>query len=299
MITTTKATNVSSHATITDHARAVSSSSAPPHRTVRTDFPYTAHRQSLGLRHARGVDNLQTQKISLGLKAQFPAQMGDLHRHLGFHTEPLCRVVRNRAFAAQAECPSLLRNMTEVRPLGSIPFPGLPRYYGPLRLPIAAAGQVIDSLTALPCPGTTSGLPGSSTDLSARALPNHPGRLDGCLCSLLARQWQASPSLESWPPPDKRNEAESGSLTLGLAPSSSGELSSPSPPTLWAGNRPAARVRLPCTGGRNYMLNEQLTRPTPCQSDRSARLRPGTPEVAEIIMIKIFHKIFLLITFTE
>jgi hypothetical protein len=81
---------------------------------------------------------------------------------------------------------------------------------------------------------------------------------------LLACRWQASPSLEGWPPPAKCNEAESGSLTLGLAPSSSSEFSSPSPPTLWAGNRPAARGRLPCTGGRNYMLNEQLTCPTPC-----------------------------------
>jgi hypothetical protein len=176
----------------------------------------------------------------------------------------LCLIVRNGASIAQAGCPSLLENMTEVRPLGSIPFPGLPRYYGPLRLPTAAAAQVIDSLKALPCPGTTSGLSGSSTDLSARALPNHPGRSDRCSRSLLACRWQASPSPEGWPPPSSCNEAESGSLTLGLAPSSSGELSSPSPPTLWVGNRPAARVRLPCTGGRNYMLNEQFTRPTPC-----------------------------------
>jgi hypothetical protein len=158
----------------------------------------------------------------------------------------------------------LLENMTEVRPLGSIPFPELLRYYGPLRLPAADAIQVIDSLKTLPFVGTAPGLPGSSTDLSARALPNHPGRLDRCAHSLLACRWQASPSQEGWPPPAKCNEAESGSLTLGLAPSSSGEFSSPSPPTLWAGNRPAARGRLPCTGGRNYMLNEQLTCPTPC-----------------------------------
>ncbi len=40
----------------------------------------------------------------------------------------------------------------------------------------------------------------SSTDLSLRAVPNHPGRLDGCACSLLPRRCQASSSLADWPP---------------------------------------------------------------------------------------------------
>ena len=44
------------------------------------------------------------------------------------------------------------------------------------------------------------GLPGSSTALSLRATPNHPGRLAECPCSLLPRRWQASASLADWPP---------------------------------------------------------------------------------------------------
>jgi hypothetical protein len=156
--------------------------------------------------------------------------------------------------------------MTEVRPLRSIPFPGLPHYYGPLRLPVVAVNQVIDSPGTLPSAvfvDTTPGLPGSSTDLSARALLNHPGRPSGCLSSFLHRWWQASPYLEGWPPPYKRNEAESGSLALGLAPSLSREYPSLSPLSILTKDRPTPRVRLPCTGGRNYMLNEQLTRMTP------------------------------------
>jgi hypothetical protein len=57
-------------------------------------------------------------------------------------------------------------------------------YYGPLRLPARADSSVMYSLgpsgfrlhsPALP------GLPGSSTDLFLRAVPNHPGRSDRCL----------------------------------------------------------------------------------------------------------------------
>jgi len=94
--------------------------------------------------------------------------------------------------------------MTEVWPLRSLPFQGLLRYYEPLRLPATATPQVIDSLGASfmsfhinPVPG----LPGSSTDLSARALLNHPGRPSRCSLSFLPHWWQASPSLEGWPPP--------------------------------------------------------------------------------------------------
>jgi hypothetical protein len=60
------------------------------------------------------------------------------------------------------------------------------------------------------------GLPGSSTDLSLRAVPNHPGRSDGCLLI-------ASPPISGFilfgrlATPIKRHEAESGSLTLRLA----------------------------------------------------------------------------------
>ena len=120
-------------------------------------------------------------------------------------------------------------------------------HYGPLRLPAADDSQVMDSLKSLPKMGTAPGLPGSSTDLSARALPNHPGRLGRCSRSLLPCRWQASPNLGGWPPPDKCNEAESGSLALGLAPSLSRKDHFLSPLESQSRDRPAPRVRLPCT----------------------------------------------------
>jgi hypothetical protein len=120
--------------------------------------------------------------------------------------------------------------MTEVWPLGSLLFPGLPSYYGPLRLPTVAVLEVMDSLKSLDIPFRTSassGLPGPLTDLSARALPIHPGRPSRCLRSLLPCWWQASSSLEGWPPPLQRIEAESGLLSLGLTPSLSGKIHFP------------------------------------------------------------------------
>ena len=47
---------------------------------------------------------------------------------------------------------------------------------------------------------TLPGLPGSSTVLSLRAVPNHPGRSDK-LSSLLPCRCQASSSSADWPPP--------------------------------------------------------------------------------------------------
>ncbi len=38
---------------------------------------------------------------------------------------------------------------------------------------------------------TRVGLPGSSTDLSVRAVPYHPGKSDGCTCPFLHHRWQA------------------------------------------------------------------------------------------------------------
>ena len=205
-------------------------------------------------------------RFSLGLKAQFPSQQGDLNRHTGLLLEPLCLIIRNGVLTTQAGSPFLDRNMTEVRPLGSTPFPGLLRYYEPLRLPTAATMQVIDSLqmlsNRLTLLDTTSGLPGPSTDLSVRALSNHPGRLGRCSRSFLPCRWQASPHLEGWPPPVKCNEAESSSLSLGLTPSLSSEYHSLSPSDIYIDDRPTPRVRLPCTRDRNYMLNELLTCPT-------------------------------------
>jgi hypothetical protein len=113
--------------------------------------------------------------------------------------------------------------MTELRPLGSTGVTPFPSYYEPLRLPTVRTGRVIDSPPALALQrnpfalGSTSDLPGSSADLSTRALPNHPGQSHRFFRSFIPGEWQASPSSEGWPLPYKCkcNEAETGSLTLG------------------------------------------------------------------------------------
>ena len=46
---------------------------------------------------------------------------------------------------------------------------------------------------------TPPGLPGSSTDRSPRAVPNHPGEPGGCGHPLLHHRWQASSRMAAWP----------------------------------------------------------------------------------------------------
>ena len=84
--------------------------------------------------------------FSLRLATQFPSQKRDLLWHPRFRLEPFCLPFRNGALLAQAASPLLDQNVTEVWPLCSILFPGLLRYYGPLRLPTVAVFQVMDSL---------------------------------------------------------------------------------------------------------------------------------------------------------
>jgi hypothetical protein len=76
------------------------------------------------------------------------------------------------------------------------------RYYEPVRLPYGAASRVMHSPRALAAlPATPPGLPGSSTDLSPCAVPNHPGEPDGCSLPLLHRRYQASSRMADWPLP--------------------------------------------------------------------------------------------------
>jgi hypothetical protein len=111
--------------------------------------------------------------------------------------------------------------MTESRLLGSTGITPLPRYYEPIRIPTVNTERVIDSPTALPLRrnpfalGITSDLPGSSADLSTRALPYHPGQPHRFFRSFIPGGWQASPHSEGWPLSITCNEAETGSLTLG------------------------------------------------------------------------------------
>jgi len=46
---------------------------------------------------------------------------------------------------------------------------------------------------------TPPGLPGSSIDLSTRAVPNHPGEPGRCLYPLLPCRCQVSPNCGGWP----------------------------------------------------------------------------------------------------
>src|ERR1035438_7677533 len=63
------------------------------------------------------------------------------------------------------------------------------------------------------------GLPGSSTDLSSRAVSYHPGRSDGCSHPLLPRRYQASPLSGGLATFVSTNEAEMSSLPLRLTSS--------------------------------------------------------------------------------
>ena len=85
--------------------------------------------------------------------------------------------------------------------LGSTGITPLPRYYEPIRFPARPADGYVFPPAVEAWGLTQPGLPGSLTDLSARAVPYHPGRPDDRLGSLTDRRWQASPPLAGWPPP--------------------------------------------------------------------------------------------------
>jgi hypothetical protein len=61
-----------------------------------------------------------------------------------------------------------------------------------------------------------TGLPGSSADLSARAVPNYPGKSDGCILPLLSPSMAGFILIRRTGHFHWRNEAESGSLALRL-----------------------------------------------------------------------------------
>ena len=91
------------------------------------------------------------------------------------------------------------KNMFPVRPLGSTGITPLLSYYGPVRLPTRATKGLFLSQRCCGWGHTLPGLPGSSTNLSARAVPYHPGEPDSCIRPLLhCRHW-ASPILDGWP----------------------------------------------------------------------------------------------------
>jgi hypothetical protein len=64
--------------------------------------------------------------------------------------------------------------------------------------------------------GFRAGLPGSSTNLSTRAVPNHPGKSDGCVLPLLSPSMAGFIQIRRTGHFHWRNEAESGSRALRL-----------------------------------------------------------------------------------
>ena len=107
---------------------------------------------------------------------------------------------RCRRIAQSAHSPSYGRTSLAGL-LGSTGVTPLPGYYEPIRLPARPADGYVFPLAVEGRALTGPGLPGSLTDLSARAVPNHPGRPDDRLGSLTDRRLQASPPLAGWPPP--------------------------------------------------------------------------------------------------
>jgi len=147
---------------------------APPRRTGRADFPHPALLQSVDARLSPGVEggarltgrrdriaagqrrgSPPSEKVCtavgsglLRLASQLPSQKREALRQTPFGSVRTGWLVRSRRLVQSAH-PFFDGNATEVRPLGSTDITPLPRYYGPLRLPTAAARQVMDSLPAL------------------------------------------------------------------------------------------------------------------------------------------------------
>ena len=226
------------------------------HSSVRPD-PCPRHLQHISAINPIIQGVAPKVRLPFGLKTQFPSQKRNLLRQPRLRLEPV-RPLRSGALLAQAAHPSLDRSMTQARPLCST---GITRFpvTGPFRLPATATLQVIDSPQVVrPRSSETRsapGLPGSSTDLSTRALPNHPGRLDECSRSLLLRRWQASsPSLAG-----RRRFSVSRSIGFKahVFTVQGGSLPFASHPTT---ERPAYLPCLAtCTEDRSSMRNGQLT----------------------------------------
>ena len=115
----------------------------------------------------------------------------------------------------------------------------------------------------LPAP---SGLPGSSADLSSRAVSYHPGRSDGCSHPLLPHRCQASPLSGGLATFIFANEAETSSLALRLT-------SSPQQGFASTGLLPPALAGL--------LVERVIYKVNSFQFTRSARLVLALPEFPE------------------
>src|SRR5437867_6357929 len=125
-------------------------------------------------------------------------------------------------------------------------------------------------------PRTSPGLPGPSTTLSTRALPNRPGRLDGCLCSLLPHQWQASPPPQGWPP-SLASRGRIGFANAGLT-SSLSRFVIVRPAAYARPDRSVSRRRLPFDAGPELHAERAIHMADSFQSARVARVNLAYPE---------------------
>ena len=142
-----------------------------------------------------------------GLLAQLLSQLRNLLRqsrllHRFRHRLSCgCPSFRSGIFI-QADFSSSYRVLLPVRPLRSTGVTPFLSYLWASPTPDRAASRLC--LPAKRCSlalAAVPGLPGSSTDLSTRAVPNHPGRPGRCICLLLPhRHFQASSCAEDWPP---------------------------------------------------------------------------------------------------
>ena len=143
----------------------------PPRRTGRADFPHPALTQTLAPKQYAGW------KASLAQAAKPRSKMGTVpNRTAGFRS----------GTRVQAEFPPADSAGLRSGPFAPRSLPASPLLWaGPT--PGRSRSEVMNSSRALhgspPC--TPPGLPGSSTDLSPCAVPNHPGEPDGCLHPLL------------------------------------------------------------------------------------------------------------------
>ncbi len=156
----------------------------PPLRTGREDFPHPALTQTLAAQQY--VD-----RNRLSSAAQPRSKMRTVPQPCGWGSVGGLSSKRNSHPLTQRVCvpaPSLH---------GRYP---LRSYYEPVRLPTEPPQGYAFPSGVGPLPqATPPGLPGSSTDLSPRAVPNHPGEPGGCSRPLLHHRWQASSRMAAWP----------------------------------------------------------------------------------------------------
>jgi hypothetical protein len=159
------------------------------------------HQLPRGLQHVRPIHPVvqgvkPEARLLLGLAAQLPPQFREFRRqrHARFDLRlgrrgigVGCRTIRSGLVQAD-----LLTSCGNTSLAGSLRSTGVTRfqcYYGPLRLPAGPnGGYVFPPLVVGRSARTVRrpvGSPRFLTDLSASAVPNHPGEPGRCTCSLL------------------------------------------------------------------------------------------------------------------